>query len=103
MISDRSVYYDPRSGEAITADEWVKRYTVNAFQWVERDRAPITGTADAPGLKQFGARCPGCGTAVEVDGVPCPMCEDKPQFQAPKAMLILDAQPAPAYRLNVED
>lgn len=43
-------------------------------------------------------QCPGCGTAVEKVGDICPVCAQKPQFQAPKARIEVGAQPDPVYK-----
>lgn len=48
--------------------------------------------------ERFGAICPGCGTAVAAAGQVCPVCAQKPQYQAPKATTEIAKQPDPAYR-----
>lgn len=73
-------YYDPRSGEPITAAEFIERYTASAFIHVER---PVQAgqTGDRPSLRQFGPKCPGCSTAVAREGDVCDFCAQKPQYE----------------------
>jgi hypothetical protein len=95
-------YFDPRTGEQITESQFIQRYTVNAFLWVEHP-PEAAQTNSLPGITKFGPTCPGCGTGVarEVSpgvGEPCAFCAEKPQFQQARApMLQLGAQPKPAY------
>lgn len=49
-----------------------------------------------PRAEQFPS-CPGCGTSVAERGAFCVSCAQKPQFQAPKGMIEVAAQPETAY------
>lgn len=91
-------YFDPRTGERITGDEFVRRYSITAFVHVEHPPAPKASTQ--PGLASFPV-CIGCGIAVEVKGDVCATCAQKPQYQGrptgPTATRVLAPQPEPAY------
>ena len=87
-------YFDPRTGDPISGEEFVRRYTVNAFMFVEHEPEPVR-QATAPGLTKFGPVCQGCGTSVEREGLLCDMCRDKPHLQRP--LLDLGQYPRPAY------
>lgn len=88
-------YFDPQTGERITADEFSLRYGAMAFLYCRRAAVPVAATM--PGLKQFGAKCPGCGVAVGAAGDVCSACAEKPQYAAPRARIVTEPQPAPAY------
>jgi hypothetical protein len=95
------IYFDPRSGDPITGDEFIKRYTVNAFMFVERPKQAAQRAPTQPGLPAFGARCVGCGTSVPSLGETCAICSQKPEFaKMQRPMLELGEQPVPAYAQN---
>ncbi len=80
MANDRP-YFDPRTGEQITADVFMQRYTAAAFIHVEHPPERAVA-ADMPGLKRYGATCPGCGVGVTNEGDVCAFCAEKPQYEA---------------------
>lgn len=98
------IYFDPRSGDPIPAAEFIKRYTVNAFVFIERPKQAAPRTPTQPGLPAFGARCIGCGTAVAKPGDTCAICSQKPEFAKMNAssrpMIETAPQPIPAYAQN---
>lgn len=97
LTHDKRPYFDPRTGAEITAEEFVQRYTVNAFIFVERDAVASVsdGTSGLPNLTKYGPVCRGCSTAVSTEGDLCPACVGKPQFQAPTTLWAIT--PGPAY------
>lgn len=92
-------YFDPRTGEVITAHQFIERYTVNAFVFVERPTVAAP-RPDMPGLTKFGFTCRGCGTSVEREGELCNECMHKPHLQSP--MFIVEKQPVPRYEREHE-
>lgn len=86
---------DPRTGFPITEQQAIDRYGPNGAAqlapYIEAD--PVR--SDAPSLKSE-PKCPGCGVAT-LDGGPCAVCEQKPQFQAPRGTFAIGAQPEPRY------
>lgn len=93
-------YFDPRTGEKITEQQWIERYSVTAFAYVARAPKPDLSKPDMPGLVGFSAVCKGCGTAVSKPGDLCDMCKDKPHLQSP--MMVVGKQPRPAYEREPE-
>lgn len=96
-LRDANRYFDPRSGEPLTRDQFMQRYGATAFAHVARPAMAATGTSDAPGLPSLGATCGGCGSAVAKKGDLCETCVEKPQYAAPKFARTLGEQPEPAY------
>lgn len=78
LTNDPRPYFDPRSGEEITAEEFVRRYTVNAFIFVERTAtADTSADASLPRLKTLGGKCTYCGLGLAEGETVCEMCAEK--------------------------
>ena len=80
LTNDPRNYFDPRTGEEITADEFVQRYTVNAFVFVERPREPLAAPGrdpSLPSLKMQGGKCVYCGFGLAEGETVCVMCAEK--------------------------
>lgn len=79
LTNDPRPYFDPQTGEQITAEQFVERYTVNAFVFVERTPEAYAkpGTASLPGLKTFGGKCRYCGLGLAEGQTVCDTCAEK--------------------------
>lgn len=103
----QATLYDPHTGRQITEQEFANRYggVIHAEIMRLAPRDTKVEQATVPGLKRFGATCPGCGVGVSREvqpgvGEPCPECRQKPQYQAP--MFQVGEQPRPAYNRETE-
>lgn len=62
----------------------------------ETNRAPARPASRLPSVKTY-PRCKGCGTSVREGHDFCTVCQQRPQFQPPKATMELGPQPEPLY------